>query len=166
MISLDIDNDNEQHYISIKNPLVSDNDIIDNDIIDNEVYNDKYTMEVYEIEDEKNCVICLEIYDNKINPCILHSNLINAECDCKYYIHKTCFAKWLKNRPTNEMNCLICSSKAKPLLTYEQLCDELVRKPCCKQTVRCIYKMVVWFSLLTLCWLFLGILEEHFSIDN
>ena len=64
------------------------------------------------------------------------------------------------------MNCLICSSKARPLLTYQQLCDELVRKPCCKQTVRCIYKMVVWFCLLTVCWLFLGILEERYSINN
>ena len=149
MISLDIDNDNDHNegrIITIKNPLVDDNNIIDG-----EICNDKYTV---------------EIYDNKKNPCILHSNLINAECDCKYYIHKTCFAKWLKNRPTNEMNCLICSSKAKPLLTYEQLCDELVRKPCCKQTVRCIYKMVVWFCLLTVCWLFLGILEERYSINN
>ena len=164
MISLDIDNDNhddEGHIITIKNPLVDDNNIINN-----EICNDKYTVEIYETEDEKNCVICLEIYDNKKNPCILHSKLLNAECDCKYYIHKTCFAKWLKNRPTNEMNCLICSSKAKPLLTYKQLCDELVRKPCCKQTVSCIYKMVVWFCLLTLCWLFLGILEQRYSINN
>ena len=94
MISLDIDN-NDHHegdIITIKNPLVDDNNIIDK-----EICNDKYTVEIYETEDEKSCVICLEIYDNKKNPCILHSNLINAECDCKYYIHKTCFAKWLKS---------------------------------------------------------------------
>ena len=68
MISLDIDNDNnhddndEDHIITIKNPLVDDNNIISK-----EICNDKYTVEIYQTEDEKNCVICLEIYDNKKN---------------------------------------------------------------------------------------------------
>ena len=74
MISLDIDD--KDHIITIKNPLVDDNNIINK-----EICNDKYTVEIYETEDEKNCVICLEIYDNKKNSCILHSKLLNAECD-------------------------------------------------------------------------------------
>ena len=160
------DNDND---ITIINPLVNDNDNDnDNDI---DIIN-KCNFEQIDIETEtkneteKICVICLEIYDNNKNISILHSNLINAECDCEYYIHKTCFAKWLKNRPTNEITCLICSSKATPVLTYEQLCEELLRKPGCKKTIICIYKSIVWCGIIIICWFFFGILDERTANNN
>ena len=142
------DNDNHKTII---NPLVNDNNIIDIKT---------------ESESEKVCVICLEIYDINKNISISHSNLINAECNCEYYIHKTCFTKWLKNRPTNEINCIICSSKATPVLTYKQLCEELLRKPRCKKRIICIYNSIVWCGIIILCWFFFGILDERNANNN
>lgn len=140
------DNDGEYHII-INNPLINNSN--------------NYKIEKNEKDCDKNCVICLEYYDNNNNISILHSNLINANCECEYYIHKTCFSKWLKNRPTNEMNCLICSSNGKPVLTYQQYCQELIRKPGCKKTIICIYKSIIWCSIIILCWFFSGILEKQ-----
>ncbi len=117
--------------------------------------------EVYiPINRDNNCVICLENCINNKEYSISHSKLINSECNCKYKIHKSCFDKWLKNRPIEEINCLICSSKAKPILTCNQQCYELTRKMNYNKIIICISKTFIIIVLMIFILFILNILES------
>ena len=74
---------------------------------------------------DKLCVICLETMDGNQRMATPRHKMLKCECECKYYIHKSCFDKWLANRPNN-VSCLICLSKAKPVTTPM----DIVKKCC------------------------------------
>lgn len=94
------------------------------------------------------CVICMETLDNKNRKCVPHSTLFTTSCDCKYRIHKKCFAEWLKQRPTNDIRCLICASDGMLLLTRMELCRRKI--PFCihifyKTCLGCYYIFFFFF---------------------
>ncbi len=88
------------------------------------------------------CVICLEIEDNFKNRTTVHSKFLNSQCHCHYYIHKSCFDKWLEKRPNENTTCLICSSKAKLVLSRKVRCIKMLNcirlKKCCTELCKCI----------------------------
>ena len=106
------------------------------------------------------CVICLERMDNNKAPSMPHSKLLTCECDCRYYIHKSCFDKWMVNRPT-EVTCLICLSKASPVLSY---CDHVaicMRSRGCIRLKRDCLHCFSWFMCFMGLWIMLRIFENE-----
>jgi len=101
------------------------------------------------------CVICLEIEDDFKNRTIVHSRFLNSQCQCQYYIHKRCFDKWLEKRPTEDTTCLICSSKAKLVLSCKTRCIKTLNsnklKKCCEEMCR----LIPWFVCLSFLWIML-----------
>ena len=106
------------------------------------------------------CVICLEFEDEFKIRTIIHTKLLKCQCECKYYIHKSCFDKWLNKRPNSNLTCLICSSTAKPVLSYKDCCVKILNsrrlKTCCKE----FSKLIQWSLCLTFIWLLLIEIEN------
>jgi len=72
---------------------------------------------------EKTCVICLEILDENKVVCVQQSKLLTAECRCEYFVHKSCFKTWIHSRPSDSINCIVCSSKGVLTIGYK---DKLI----------------------------------------
>tara|TARA_R110001592_G_scaffold136001_4_gene352676 strand:- start:2075 stop:2470 length:396 start_codon:yes stop_codon:yes gene_type:complete len=108
------------------------------------------------------CVICLEIEDNFKNRTVIHSKFLNSQCHCHYYIHKRCFDKWLEKRPNENTSCLICSSKAKLVLSHKNRCIKILNgirfKKCCTEFCKCIQ--------IFLCLSFLWVMLTEFDNDE
>ncbi len=112
---------------------------------------------------DKLCVICLEIEDEMNNITIIRSELLKSKCDCCYYIHKSCFKKWINKRPVENLNCLICSSKATQVLTCKEKCIKIGNS---KRLLICIKefcKFTKWFLCVSVIWF---ILTEIDNIKN
>jgi len=109
------------------------------------------------------CVICLEIEDGLKNRTIVHSKFLNSQCHCHYYIHKSCFDKWLEKRPNENTFCLICSSTAKLVLPYNIRCIKILNssklKKCCKEFCR----LIQMFLCISFLWI---VLTEIDTVKN
>lgn len=113
------------------------------------------------------CVICLDSLDSHQKMTFPREKMLKCECECSYYIHKSCFDKWLINRP-NEVTCLICLSKATPVQTYMD-----VAKKCCRVKMKCIRgvccKLMMWTMCLVGLWIITGFMEDRrykYEYDN
>ena len=84
-----------------------ENNIIQSNLLDNVELNQSDSTNMV----EKTCVICLEILDENKVVCVQQSKLLTAECRCEYFVHKSCFKTWIQSRPSDSINCIVCSSK-------------------------------------------------------
>ena len=109
------------------------------------------------------CVICLEIEDDFKNRTILHSKFFNSQCECHYYIHKHCFEKWLEKRPTKNIACLICSSKANLVLSRKERCIKIVNSSEMKINCKKICRLIQWLVCLSFLWV---LLREINNVKN
>ena len=94
------------------------------------------------------CVICMEVYDANKAKCIENTKLIISKCGCKYYIHKSCFLKWYKLRPTLDMNCMVCASEGEIVLSFYQ---KIIRK-CSSRNCKFLMKMLRWVLVGAITW--------------
>ncbi len=109
------------------------------------------------------CVICLEIEDDFKNRTIIHSKLLNGECECHYYIHKHCFDKWLEKRPNENTSCLICSSKAKIVLSNKDRCMKILNSSRLKKYCKEFCRLIQWLICLIFLWV---LLTEINNVEN
>ena len=96
---------------------------------------------------ENICVICLEIHDENGLKCVPHSNHINAKCECAYFVHRSCFQKWVHTRPqdTNTVNCLVCSSEGVLVLSYKERIIKVFANRKCLKLIHCVSNVFVGF---------------------
>lgn len=106
------------------------------------------------------CVICLERVDNNNAITVHRSKLLTCECDCRYYIHKSCFDKWMTNH-TSEVSCLICLSKASPVLSCSDRASICVRSERYLQISRNCWNCFSWFICLVSVWVTLRMFEGN-----
>ena len=102
---------------------------------------------------EKVCVICLEVYDGEKRACVPHSKHIVAKCDCAYFVHSSCFQKWIQTRPpTNSVNCLVCSSEGVLVLSYVERISIVLKSRRCRNLLVSMTRMFCWGCVLMLLW--------------
>jgi hypothetical protein len=102
---------------------------------------------------EKVCVICLEVYDGEKRACVPHSKHIVAKCDCAYFVHSSCFQKWIQTRPpTNSVNCLVCSSEGVLVLSYVEGISIVLKSRRCRNLLVSMTRMFCWGCVLMLLW--------------
>ena len=101
---------------------------------------------------EKVCVICLEVYDGEKRACVPRSKHIVAKCDCAYFVHSSCFQKWEQTRPTNSVNCLVCSSEGVLVLSYVERISVVLKSRRCRNVLVSITRMFCWGCVLMLLW--------------
>jgi hypothetical protein len=101
---------------------------------------------------EKVCVICLEVYDGEKRACVPHSKHIVAKCDCAYFVHSSCFQKWVQTRPTNSVNCLVCSSEGVLVLSYVERISIVLKSRRCRNLLVSMTRMFCWGCVLMLLW--------------
>lgn len=101
---------------------------------------------------EKVCVICLEVYDGEKRACVPHSKHIVAKCDCAYFVHSSCFQKWVQARPTNSVNCLVCSSEGVLVLSYVEGISIVLKSRRCRNVLVSMTRMFCWGCVLMLLW--------------
>ena len=76
------------------------------------------------ITEDKMCVICLDILDSSGVAAKEKSNFTRTpDCDCNYYLHTSCFEQWVIDKPTDELNCLVCGSDAELVISYRKRCE-------------------------------------------
>ena len=111
---------------------------------------------------ESMCVICLEIYDEQGVECVSHSKHINAKCECAYFVHRSCFQKWVHTRPqhTNMVNCLVCSSEGVIVLSYTERIMKIFANREWLKTIRCIMNVFCWFCVFMMIWQ-IGVFVEN-----
>jgi len=105
------------------------------------------------------CVICLEKLDSRKVVSQPHTLFLNCECECNYYIHRSCFEKWADNRPT-EISCLICLSKATQVLTLKQHIREYILTERCQYARKTCVSLTSWFICFMGLWVMLCIFED------
>jgi len=102
---------------------------------------------------EKVCVICLEVYDGEKRACVPHSKHIVAKCDCAYFVHSSCFQKWIQTRPpTNSVNCLVCSSEGVLVLSYVERISIVLKSRRCRNLLVSMTRIFCWGCVLMLLW--------------
>lgn len=102
---------------------------------------------------EKVCVICLEVYDGEKRACVPHSKHIVAKCDCAYFVHSSCFQKWIQTRPpTNSVNCLVCSSEGVLVLSYVEGISIVLKSRRCRNVLVSMTRIFCWGCVLMLLW--------------
>ena len=106
------------------------------------------------------CVICLERMDQNKIVSVPHNKLLTCECECRYYIHKSCFDKWMTNRPT-EVSCLICLSKASPVLSCRDRVLICIRSRGCARIKRDCLHCFSWVMCFISLWVTLRIFDEN-----
>ena len=99
---------------------------------------------------DTSCVICMEILDTNNRVCVSHSKLLNTTCGCKYGIHKTCFGEWLKQRPTDDIRCLICASEGELVLGCLGKCRQ--RLPSYQRVCYVTYRGCCYACFLIVVW--------------
>ena len=111
---------------------------------------------------ESMCVICLEIYDEQGVECVPHSKHINAKCECAYFVHRSCFQKWVNTRPqhTNMVNCLVCSSEGVIVLSYTERIMKVFTNRKWLKTIKCLMNVFCWFCVFMMIWQ-IGIFVEN-----
>tara|TARA_Y100000768_G_scaffold387917_1_gene380973 strand:- start:6530 stop:6925 length:396 start_codon:yes stop_codon:yes gene_type:complete len=109
------------------------------------------------------CIICFEIEDGYKKKTITHSKLLKCTCKCNYYIHKSCFDKWLEKNPKKNVSCLICSSTATQVLSCKEKVGKIIKS---KKIIIC-FKDICKFSLWVCCFLLVWIIiSEYENINN
>ena len=101
---------------------------------------------------EKVCVICLEVYDGEKRACVPHSKHIDAKCECAYFVHTSCFQKWVQTRPTNSVNCLVCSSEGMLVLSYVERISIVLKSRRCRKMLTSMTRIFCWLCLMMLLW--------------
>jgi hypothetical protein len=105
---------------------------------------------------EKTCVICLEIHDEQGLECVSHSKHINAKCECAYFVHRSCFHKWIQTRTRgddiNAVNCLVCSSEGAIVLSYQERIKNVFLNRRCLKMAQCISNVFCWWCVFMLIW--------------
>lgn len=111
---------------------------------------------------ENMCVICLEIHDENGLKCVPHSNHINAKCECAYFVHRSCFQKWVHTRPqdTNTVNCLVCSSEGVLVLSYKERIMKVFTNRKCLKLIHCVSNVFCWFCVFMMIWQ-IGVFVEN-----
>tara|TARA_Y100000741_G_C18165503_1_gene522979 strand:- start:160 stop:804 length:645 start_codon:yes stop_codon:yes gene_type:complete len=109
---------------------------------------------------ESMCVICLEIYDEQGIECVSHSKHINAKCECAYFVHRSCFQKWVQTRPTNSVNCLVCSSEGVLVLSYTERIKQVVTSRRFRKMLGSMFHVFCWISVFMCIWQ-IGIFVEQ-----
>jgi len=78
---------------------------------------------------DKTCVICLELLDGSGVETKHKSKMTRTSvCDCNYHVHSSCFEQWLQDKPTDELNCLVCGSKMELVIPYIKQCELYIKK--------------------------------------
>ena len=76
------------------------------------------------ITEDKMCVICLDILDSSGVVAKQQSIMTRTrECDCDYHAHRSCFDQWVHDKPTTELNCLVCGSGVELVIPYRKRCE-------------------------------------------
>lgn len=101
---------------------------------------------------ENVCVICLEVYDGEKRACVPHSNHIVAKCKCAYFVHASCFKKWVQTRPTNSVNCLVCSSEGVLVLGYVEGITIVLKSKRCRNVLVSMTRIFCWGCVLMMIW--------------
>jgi hypothetical protein len=107
------------------------------------------------------CVICLERTDQNKIVSVPHNKLLTCECECRYYVHPSCFDKWMANRPT-EVSCLICLSKASPVLSCRDRVFICIRSRGFARIKRDCWHCFRWF----MCFISLFVTLRIFDDNN
>ena len=94
------------------------------------------------------CVICFDTVDNKGHQCCRSTSLLIARCDCDYAVHKKCMNEWLENRPSSNVQCLICSSEAETVLSCSERSLECWMRIRSEDSVRKLIVCVGWIVIL------------------
>ena len=118
--------------------------------------------------DENNelCVICLDNMDSRNVATQPHTVFLNCECECKYYVHGSCFEMWVDKRPT-EISCLICLSKAEQLYNYNRYMREYILIYNCRYLRRTCVNLISCVLCLFRIMLMLGIIvRKHVNYDS
>lgn len=130
---------------------INDDAINDDAINDDAINDDAITSDRNKLV-EKVCVICLEVYDGEKRACVPHSKHIVAKCDCAYFVHSSCFQKWIQTRPTNSVNCLVCSSEGVLVLSYVERTSIVLKSRRCRNLLVSMTRMFCWGCVLMLLW--------------
>jgi hypothetical protein len=128
-------------------------------------------VELYESDDvnqddkklmDKMCVICLEIYDENEIECVPQSNHINSKCECAYFVHRSCFKRWIHSRPQNinGVNCLVCSSEGVIVLSYKERIMKILTNQKCLKLIDCVVNFFCWFCVFMMIWELSAIVEK------
>ena len=74
------------------------------------------------------CVICLELLDSLGASSKQKSKMTRTlDCDCNYYLHISCFDQWLQDKPTDELNCLVCGSAVELIVPCRKQCEICIK---------------------------------------
>ena len=131
---------------------VGNHDAINDDAINDDAINDCAITSDRNKLVEKVCVICLEVYDGEKRACVPHSKHIVAKCDCVYFVHSSCFQKWIQTRPTNSVNCLVCSSEGVLVLSYVERISIVLKSRRCRNLLVSMTRIFCWGCVLMLLW--------------
>jgi hypothetical protein len=75
------------------------------------------------------CVICLDLLDSSGIVASQQSKMTRTpECRCEYHAHRSCFEQWVSDKPTNDLNCLVCGSGAVLLISHKERCEACMEK--------------------------------------
>jgi hypothetical protein len=78
---------------------------------------------------DNTCVICLELLDSSGAETEHKSKMTRTSvCDCNYHVHGSCFEQWLQDKPTDELNCLVCGSKMELVIPCIKQCEIYIKK--------------------------------------
>ena len=105
------------------------------------------------------CVICMEKVDVRMVVSQPHTVFLKCECECKYYVHRSCFEKWADNRP-RDISCLICLSKATQVLTLKEHVREYILTERCQYARKTCVSLASWFICFMGLWVMLSIFED------
>ena len=133
-------------------PDTHEHNIIQSNLLDNVELNQSDSTNMV----EKTCVICLEIMDENKVVCVQQSKLLTAECRCEYFVHKSCFNTWIQSRPSDSINCIVCSSKGVLTIGYK---DKLIIM--CKSRK---FRRYVLYIIHVLCYIFIILTIREFFI--
>lgn len=109
---------------------------------------------------ENNCVICLEEYDENHNACVPHSKHMIAECKCAYFVHPSCFRKWIRNRPTKSVNCILCASEGTLVMSYNERIEVVMKTTICRRTIIFAMRIFCWMCIFISIWEIVTFMEN------
>ena len=88
---------------------------------------------------------------------------MKKKCDCKYNVHHSCFSKWVDERSTANVNCLICSSEGVIILSCSQLIKHYMCRLRCRKFYMFIIRTACWVCIMSVIWELFMFIETRYD---
>ena len=98
------------------------------------------------------CVICLEEYDEINKACVPHSHHIIAKCKCEYFVHTSCFQKWVRTRPIKTVNCILCASEGVLVMSYTERIVMVFKTRIFRRVIVLTMQLICWICIFISLW--------------